>query len=89
MEISSVQLAANYAAAAPAPERVSEQRELIRAVHALNATDLFGENRELSFAMDRDTKRPVIRIVDRDTREVIQQIPPEYALRLAEELFGR
>jgi len=89
MEISSVQTAAHYAAApVQAPDKLAEQRQLIRAVHALNATDLFGENRELSFALDRDTKRPVIRIVDRNTREVIQQIPPEYALRMAEDLFG-
>lgn len=87
MEISSIQTAAHYATApVQTPERPAEHRELIRAVHALNKTDLFGENRELSFAVDRDTKRPVIRIVDRKTREVIQQIPPEYALRMAEEI---
>ena len=27
-----------------------------------------------------------MRIVDRETREVIRQIPPEYALRLADDL---
>jgi flagellar protein FlaG len=68
------------------PERVAEQRELIRAVKALNASDLFGTSRELSFAVDRETKRPVIRIVDRTTKEVVQQIPPEYLLRMAEDL---
>jgi uncharacterized FlaG/YvyC family protein len=36
--------------------------------------------------MDRDTGRPIIRIVDRGTREVIQQIPPEYVLSVAKEL---
>jgi uncharacterized FlaG/YvyC family protein len=28
----------------------------------------------------------VVRIVDRQTNEVIQQIPPEYVLRMAQEL---
>lgn len=68
------------------PERAAEQRSLIQAVRALNAADLFGNGRELSFALDRETRRPVIRIVDRNTKEVIQQIPAEYALRMAEDL---
>jgi uncharacterized FlaG/YvyC family protein len=36
--------------------------------------------------MDRHTQRPVIRLVDRETKDVIRQIPPEHVLRLAEEL---
>ena len=40
--------------------------------------------------MDRETQRPVIEIVDRKTREVIQQVPPEYVLRVTEALnLGR
>jgi flagellar protein FlaG len=74
------------AAPAPSPERAAEQRELIQAVRALNGTELFGQNSELTFVLDRETRRPIIRIVDRQTNELIRQIPPEYVLRLAKEL---
>ena len=36
--------------------------------------------------MDSETRRPIIRVEDRDTHEVVFQIPPEYVLRLAEDL---
>lgn len=67
-------------------EKLSEHRELIQAVKALNAAELFGQNQELTFAVDRETRRPVVRIVDRKTNEVIRQIPPELVLRLAQDL---
>ena len=80
----------NLPGPSPAQPVVQEQkvadRELIQAVKALNATELFGQNNELTFVMDRDTHRPLVRIVDRETREVVRQIPPEYALRMAEDL---
>jgi len=65
------------------PERLQENRELIHAVRALNGSEMFGQNQELTFQMDRDTRRPVLRIVDRKTGEVIAQVPPEHVLRLA------
>jgi uncharacterized FlaG/YvyC family protein len=77
------------AMAAPSPvpaERLPEHRELIRAVKALNATEYYDQNSELTFILDRETRRPVVRLVDRKTNEVIRQIPPEYVLRLAKDL---
>jgi uncharacterized FlaG/YvyC family protein len=65
---------------------MDERRALIKAVRAINATALFGENYELTFVLDRETNRPILRIIDRKTREVIRQLPPEYALRLTEEI---
>jgi uncharacterized FlaG/YvyC family protein len=71
----------------PTPvERPPEQRELIQAVKALNAADMFGDKNEVTFVLDRKTSRPIVRIVDRKTSQVIRQIPPEYALRMAEDL---
>lgn len=70
----------------PSPEQVAENRELVKAVKALDGTALFGQNNELTFVLDRETRRPLLRIVNRETREVIRQIPPEMILRLAEEL---
>ena len=76
--------------AGPAPaERQAENREIIQAVQAVNAAELFGDSRELSFLMDRQTQRPVIRLVDRKTKDVIRQIPPEYVLRMAAETNRR
>lgn len=67
-------------------ERAAENRELIQAVKAVNGAELFGSNSELRFAVDRYTQRPVIQLVDRETRDVIRQIPPEYVLSLAQDL---
>jgi flagellar protein FlaG len=88
MEINAVSLNQPHPANAPAPSELkpAETRELIQAVKALNATELFGQNNELTFVFDRETHRPLLRIIDKETKEVIRQIPPEYALRLAETL---
>jgi flagellar protein FlaG len=67
------------------PELQAENREVIEAVKAINAAELFGQNSELTFIIDRETRRPLVRIVDRETKEVLQQIPTEYAIRMAEE----
>ena len=38
-----------------------------RVVKALSETKLFGQDQELTFAVDRETRKPVPRIVDRQT----------------------
>lgn len=68
------------------PELRQEQAQLVRAVEKLNEARIFGQKSELTFSLDRETRRPVMKIIDRETQEVIQQIPPEYVLRLAEDL---
>jgi uncharacterized FlaG/YvyC family protein len=65
---------------------LTENRELIRTVKSIDASSLFGDGSELSFAMDPESRRPVIRVIDRQTREVLWQAPPEYMLRVAEVL---
>jgi flagellar protein FlaG len=67
-------------------DRAAENRDMVQAVKALNATEMFGQGNELTFQMDAQTKRMVIRVVDRQTKEVVSQVPPEYVLRLAEDL---
>ncbi|MEP7355060.1 MAG: flagellar protein FlaG [Acidobacteriota bacterium] len=69
------------------PEVAEDRRVLIRAVKAVNQSELYGSENELSFSVDRATKRPVVKIVDRKTHEVVQQIPNEHVLRMAEELY--
>lgn len=68
------------------PQQRSEQNQLVRAVQSVNEARLLGQGRELTFSLDRETKRPVLKIVDKETNEVIRQIPPEYVLRLSDEL---
>ena len=60
--------------------------ELTHAVAAVNGAKLFGQDAELSFLMDRESKRFVVRLVDKTTRKVIRQIPSEEVLRQAEAL---
>jgi uncharacterized FlaG/YvyC family protein len=75
------------AALSPVPvENLAERRELIHAVKALNAAEAFGDKNQLTFALDRETHRAVVRIVNRNTNELVRQIPPEYVLRMAEDL---
>lgn len=67
-------------------ERPAEARQLIRAVRKLNEIQYVGSDRELTFLIDRENRRILLRIVDRETGEVVQQLPPEYVLRIAKEL---
>ncbi len=69
----------------PDANQVAQRRELVKAVNALNQTELYGENNELTFALDRHSQKPVIRLVDRTTREVVRQVPTEQVLRMADE----
>jgi uncharacterized FlaG/YvyC family protein len=81
---------AQSASAGSVSSAVAEDRHtLIQAVHAVNAAGLYGEEQELSFVLDRNSHWAVVRIVNRKTRTVIQQIPNEQVLRLAEEVRQR
>jgi len=81
------------AVAAPAsqalPQPVSEdQRALLQAVKAVNTAQLFGQDKELTFIKDRVTQKPAVRIVSKETGEVVAQIPAENVLLMAEEVNG-
>ncbi len=51
-----------------------------------NGTEMFGPENELRFQRDPQTKRMVIKVVNRKTSEVLSQVPAEYVLRLAEDM---
>jgi flagellar protein FlaG len=83
---------ADRTAVMPAPavntapiDKAAENREVVQAVKALNNTEMFGDN-ELDFQRDPQTHRMVVRVMNRKTKEVVSQVPPEYVLRLAEDL---
>jgi len=59
---------------------VNELNDVMKAVHT-----------QLSFSIDKDTKRIVVKVLDTDTQEVIRQIPPQELLRFSariQELLG-
>jgi uncharacterized FlaG/YvyC family protein len=81
----------NSLSALPAMEPVRNNdpaitRQLATAVRALNKSDLYGQDRQLEFARDPATKMMVIRLVQPNTGEVLEQIPPETVLRAFESL---
>jgi uncharacterized FlaG/YvyC family protein len=75
---------------APAPvapvDKTAEHRQVVQAVRAVNGTEMFGPENELRFQKDPATKRMVVKVVNRQTREVLSQVPAEYVLRLAEDI---
>jgi flagellar protein FlaG len=68
------------------PDKAAETRELVQAIKALNAAEMFGQENELTFAIDPATQRAIIRVVNRNSKEVVRQLPPEYVLQVAEEI---
>ncbi len=87
MGITSIQVAASVP---PSSQQVSVQeaaqrRQLLQAANSVNESGILGQN-QLEFLLDRQTHRAVIRVVDRTTHQVVSQIPPEYVLRLAQDL---
>jgi len=90
MNISSIQnLAAQLSASADsgaAGSLTEEQRNLIQAVKAVNASGMLGEENELTFVLDRALGRTITQIVSKQTGKVVEQIPAEYVVRMAEEL---
>jgi len=89
MDISSVNRTATAPVAPVAeipPDTAAENRSVVQAVKALNGTEMFGRDNYLMFQRDPETKRMVVQVVNLKTREVVSQIPPEYLLRLAEDV---
>lgn len=77
-----------HAPAEPAAPRAlpQDQRNLVQAIKAVNASEMLGQDNELNFVKDPTTKRMIVRIVNRNTGDVVDQIPPQYVLNLAAQL---
>jgi flagellar protein FlaG len=60
------------------------RRSVAAAVRHLNESNYAGTGREVQFSIDAHTRLPVVKVVDADTKEVISQLPAEYALELAQ-----
>ena len=86
MPISSVGLSSNWTAISSAVDQnFAQRRQVIQAAKTVNESGALGRN-QLVFSVDSQTHRPIIRVEDRETHEVVLQIPPEYVIRLAENL---
>lgn len=67
---------------------LSVQRQQLRQAGTIvNESGSLGKN-QIVFSVDRATHRPIIRIEDRVTHEVILQLPAEYLLRLAADIHS-
>ncbi len=64
-------------------EQAAFNRSVATAAGVVNSSGLLGQNREVTFAVDPGTHKSVIKVVDVNTNEVIDQWPPEYLLQLA------
>lgn len=87
MEVGKIQpslAVSQYIVAPLSAQQRAEQLEIIHAVESVNRMRLLGENTQLTFTFDRASRKAILRIVDTRTKEVVQQIPAEYVLRLAE-----
>jgi uncharacterized FlaG/YvyC family protein len=67
------------------PDQAAQRRQLIQAIKSVNDSGLLGHN-ELVFLLDRQSHRSIIRVEDRETHEVVFQVPPQYVLNLAQQL---
>lgn len=87
MEISSIK-PSGYAVQQPTtldPNQAAQRRQLMQAVKSVNNSGFLGNN-EMVFSVDRQTHRPIIRVEDKETHEIVFQAPPEYVLNLAQRL---
>jgi len=83
MNVSSIN---SYSPSMPASfesDAAIQRRQVTQAVNSINDSGTLGRN-ELVFFVDNQTHRPVVQVQNRETHEVVLQIPPEYVLRLAE-----
>jgi uncharacterized FlaG/YvyC family protein len=90
MNISSISNLASHLSAAtqsalPIQPQSEDQKALIKAVRTVNAAQLFGQDNEITFIIDRALKIAVVRVVNKNTGEVVEQIPTEQVLKMAEE----
>lgn len=65
------------------PGRAAQNREVIQAVKAINESEMFGGENALEYRMDPATRRMVVRVVNRKSKEVMEEHSPEYILRVA------
>jgi|SRR5579871_2216677 uncharacterized FlaG/YvyC family protein len=69
----------------PDPAETAQRRQMIQAARSINESGILGRN-QIVFLIDPATRRPLLRVEDRETHEVLLQLPPEYVLRMAQDI---
>lgn len=82
---SSASTAATTNATSPASGTV-DRKQLEAAVESIDKFINVSQPPKLAFSIDEDTDRPVVRITDASTGELIRQIPSQEALDIARSL---
>jgi len=73
------------AAAVQQPGSLPPERQLNDALQSINKA-LQQLSPDLQFEVDPDTKRPIVKVVDQQTKEVIRQMPTAEALEISKAL---
>lgn len=73
------------AAQQPAQQPAPSEQQVSQALRSINDL-LESRSPNLEFSVDKDSNRTVIKVVDKDSREVIRQMPTEEALQIAKAL---
>lgn len=73
-------------AANPAQEPLWLVREVVAAIHKLNRPELLERGRELKLRRRAAGQRPIVDVLDRETGEILDELPPEAVLRMMAEL---
>ncbi|HJV75570.1 MAG TPA: flagellar protein FlaG [Noviherbaspirillum sp.] len=67
------------------PASIPSMNQTNEALKQINDT-LKKLSQNLEFKLDEDTERPVVKVVDQQTKEIIRQIPTQEALEIAKAL---
>jgi flagellar protein FlaG len=73
------------AVAVEQPKAAPDPAQVTQALKSINKA-MQNLSQGLEFTLDQDTHRTIIKVVDRDTRELIRQIPTEEVLEIAKAL---
>jgi len=68
-----------------ATERRARTQAVAAAVRTINESGIVGPDRQVTFSTDSATRELVVRVVDKQSKDVLVQWPSEYALNLAQE----
>ena len=71
--------------AVQATKNITEEQQMTQALKSINEV-LKARSPDLEFSVDSDSHRSVVKVVDKNTQEVIRQMPTKEALEIAKAL---
>src|ERR1035438_10510600 len=75
-------MSAAVRAADPAQESLWLTRQVVAAIHRLNRPELLDRGRELKLRRRAAGQSPIVDLVDRETGEILDELPPEAVMRM-------